>query len=218
MEIFFDLFGSAISCVLYGGFIAIIITVGLYIVLSSINKESTHSYLFFLSLGLLFVVLFINMSIMTGAIKVKNMANKSLTTIEQFHHVINSTNLNELGRSITDGNYIDVIQQLGHASGNLDINNVQELKKQLENNWSLLRLYFSSSDMSPSMLLLSPTRTIERFNSRMNSVILSNVLWSMAFLMLTIIVAIYNVKKTGKPTSSKSTYSSHRMNRYDEEF
>lgn len=194
------------------------LTVGTYVILSTINKGAIRSYPFFFSLGLLFVVLFFNMSIMMGAIKVKSVANSSLTIIEQLHNVINPNNMNDLGRSITNGDYMDVIQQLGHASDNLDINNIQELKNQLVNNWSLLKLYFSSYGMSPTMLVISPTKTIERFNSKMNTIILSNVLWSLSFLVFTIIVAMYKMKKPEKASTSRPKYSSHRNTRYDDDF
>ena len=97
MGIFFDLFVNSISCVFYGFIITIAIIAGVCLLISSLKRGALGSIPFLLSIVLLFIVLFINMSIMVGAIKIKKVANNALTVIEQFQDVILNTNLNDLG-------------------------------------------------------------------------------------------------------------------------
>lgn len=159
---------------------------------------------------------------MVGAIKIKKVANNTLTIIEQLQDVIHSTNLNDLSESVTNGDYMGVAQQVEHVSDIIDVHKIQELKNQLGDNWDLLRLYFESYDMSPAMLFLSPTRTIARFNSKMDGIILRNVLWSIAFIILSITLgllhnntkAIRTQRQSYANTSNRVTNNNLNRNRY----
>ena len=211
MGIFFDLFVNSISCVFYGFIITIAIIVGVCLLISSLKRGVLGSISFLLSIALLFIVLFINMSIMVGAIKIKKVANNALTVIEQFQDVIRNTNLNDLGESVTNGDYMGAVQQVEQASDIIDIHKIQELKNQLGDNWDLLRLYFESYDMNSAMLFLSPAKTIARFNSKMNGIILKTALWSIAFIILSITIGLlHNNARTSRPQRSSSAHTSTR--------
>lgn len=215
MGIFFKLFTNGISCVFYGLIVTISITIVLCFFISS-KKGNLRSIPFFLLIAMLFIALFVNMTVIAGAIKIKKVANNALTVIEQLQEVIASSSLNEIGEGVTNGNYKDLVKQVERVSGHVDVYKLQELKKQLGGSWDLLRLYFESSDMSPAMLLLSPTRTITRFNSKMNGIILRRILWSVLFIAV-VIVAIRSTSISGRPSKTGVQYSSKRTtSSYDE--
>lgn len=209
MGIFFKLFTNGISCIFYGLILAITITIVLCFFISS-KKGNLRSIPFFLSIAMLFIALFVNMTVMVGAIKIKKVANNALTVIEQLQEVIASSSLNEIGESVTNSDYRDLVKQIGRVSDHVDVYKLQELKNQLGGSWDLLRLYFESSDMSPAMLFFSPTRTITRFNSKMNSIILKKILWSVLFTIVVVIVAIHSTSTFGGQAKTKSQHSSSR--------
>lgn len=218
---FFDLFINGLSCVFYGFIITIaVLVLILYFIRRKVKNGLLRSVPVLISTIVLFIVLFTNMSIMIGTIKMKGIANNTLAIIEQFQSVANTTDFNNFGESIKNGDYNGVIQQVGKSSGILDFQKLQELKNQLGDNWDLFKLYFDSSDMSTTMLFLSPVKTIERFNSKMNSIIWSNILWSLAFIILTIIVGMNNAKNFNKHQHSRSKYTTtiYRNHNRDDDF
>lgn len=190
----------------------------IYVLLGSfLNRGAVHNLPFFISFILLFVILLVNMSIMVGAIKIKSVANDTLTTIEQINNLNQSVDISELGNSISNGNILEIIQQIGKYTDDVDMSQVQELKVNLRNNWDLLNTYFEHNDVSTVALFLSPKRTIEKFNSKMNSIIIKNIVWSTLFIILTIVIALYNFKIAGKQSRKRTQYNyRHTLN--DEDF
>lgn len=215
MSTFFDLIANGISCIGYGLLISIVIIAILCVILSSIKKDTLKSIPFVISLAVLFVVLLINMSIMVGAIKIKGIANQSIDAIDQFTEAL-SNNINDAGRLIQNGDYIGAAQQVGEASDEVDFNNLLDLKNQLGDNWDLLKQYFDSSDMSVTMLFLSPTKTIKKFNGKMNRVIVGNILWSLLFIGIAAFISLRNFGGADKYKKKKSVYISPYSRQQDD--
>ncbi len=217
MSIFFSLFVDGISCIFYGVLIAIAVAFGIYLAVVSIKNTKPQSIPFFASLALTFVVVLVNMSIMTGAIKIKGIAGDTLTAIQQIQETVANTNFNGVGNSISNGNYSEALQQMS-GSASIDFNNLQNLKKDLGGNWDLLKLYFDANDMSTTMLFLSPVSTIDSFNRKMNSVIIGNILWSVAFIGLSIFLGCKGAGASRSQARSKGRYQAASSRRYDDDF
>ena len=139
---------------------------------------------------------------MVGAIRIKGIANRSIDAIEQLSNVVSFSNLQDLGELFSNGNYAEITQRVDNG---LDINNLQELQTQLTDNWELLRQYFESANMSTTMLFLSPTKSIERFNSKMNDIILTNILWSLVFFIISLSVGILFSHKSTTTSTIRRT-------------
>lgn len=144
---------------------------------------------------------------MVGAIKIKGIVNQSIDAIDQFTEAL-SNNINDAGRLIQNGDYIGAAQQVGEASDEVDFNNLLDLKNQLGDNWDLLKQYFDSSDMSVTMLFLSPTKTIKKFNGKMNRVIVGNILWSLLFIGIAASIGLKGFGGADKYKKKKSVYIS----------
>lgn len=217
MSTFIGLFANDISCIAYGLLISLAIVAIVSLVLYIKKKDSLVTIPSIICITILFIVLLSNMSVMVGAIKVKGIANRSIDAIEQFDNVINPTNLNNIGELILDGDYMEAVQQVSQASEEVDINNLLEIKNQLGDNWDLLKHYLDAADINVSMLFLSPTQTIEKFDSKMNYTIIGNILWSALFIGITFFVGIKGTNKSKQYQRKRSTYSS-RINHHNDDF
>lgn len=213
---FIKLISNGASCIGYGLLISIVIIAILCVILSYIKKNSLKSFPFVISLAVVFVVLLINMSVMIGAIKIKNIVNQSIDAIDQFAEVLSETNINDVARLIQDGDCIGAAQQIGQTSNEVDFNNLIDLKNQLGDNWDLVKQYFDTSDMSVAILFLSPTKTIKKFNSKMNSIIIRNILWSLLFLGIAVLVGLRDFGGTKKYHKNKSEYTSPNRRQQDD--
>lgn len=199
----------------YGFLITIAIIAVLWFIISSIKKGSFITVPFIISTFALFIVLFINISVMIGAIKMKGLANSSLNTIEQFTGVISSLSANDMDQLSRNGDYLDALRQIGQDSGLVDPIYLQELQNQLGDNWDLLNHYFGKSGETVNALFSAPKKTIERFNSKMNGIIIGNILWSLSFLVITIFIGMYKSTNSNRYSQRKSAYTS-RYSRQDD--
>lgn len=182
MGVFFSLFSGAFGCVFYGLIIALFIIVSLYFVLSLLSKGIVRTIPFWISMGVLFVLLFINMSVMVGAFKVK---------------------------SATGAMEIWLNQQLHTVSGIADIDTSQKVGEMLDDQFPILSHYIDLFDFSGHTFQELPTVMADTIRSEMNSQILKNVLWSLGFIIAATLVSMYFDK--GENYNGRSPRTRHRL-------
>lgn len=164
MNIFFSLFSGALSCVFYGLIITLFIVASLYFLLSTASKGIVRSIAFWISMGVLSLLLLVNMSVMVGAFKVK---------------------------STTGAMELWLNQRLHEVSGIADIESSQEIGEMLDENFPMLNHYLNLFDFSGTSFRELPTVMADCIRSEMNSQIWSNVLWSLGFIIAAVLISLY---------------------------
>lgn len=189
MGIFFSLFSEAFSCVGYGLLIAAFLVATLYFLLSTASKGIVRSIPFWISMVVLFFAAWINMSVMVGAIKV----NSATTAMEMW--------LN---------------QYLYNLEGIADIRSSQEIGDLLNKEFPILGSYVNLFDFSGYSLRELPSAIAEAVREEMGSQIWSNILWTLAFIVATVIISLYfdrgdvehaGGRRRGVPLSRKNNHN-----------
>ena len=164
MGIFFSLFSEAFSCVGYGFLISAFLVATLYFILSTASKGIVRSIYFWISMVILFFAAWINMSVMVGAIKV----NSATTAMEMW-----------------------LSQYLYNLEGIADIKSSQEIGDLLNENFPILGSYVNLFDFSGYSLRELPLAIAEAIRDEMGDQIMSNILWTLAFLVAVVMISLY---------------------------
>ena len=184
MDIFFKLFQTDFSCIIYGAIIALVLTALLWFALAKLKSGSTRPVVFKIFLVALFLGLSVTMSVMFGAIKSRNIGEKVLLNLDKTTEVFSLSNMAEVGLMAVEGNILGIMDKVWKTSSEIDVDGITEVKNDIQNNWNLIKLYFDKSEISTSAFILSPRNSIERFCDKMGSIIWVCVIWTLLLIVL----------------------------------
>lgn len=186
MDLFFSIVFESLSCIFYGMIITAFIMTTLFFLLKNLSSGVYRSVAFYITGIILTFLLTMNTTILIGAIRIKNE---------------------------TEAMRLWLKQQLYGAEGFADLRTSQQIGTDLTEQFPLLKCFFNLFDMSGNTMNDLPQIFYETINSEVNHIILNKSLWSLAFIVAAILVALYFTKETtGSETRSRKrpNRSNHR--------
>lgn len=164
MGIFFSLFFESITCLFYGIVIAVFIMATLYFILKTLSRGIVRSIPFFLTGVILSIFLVVNMSVVVGAISIKQQ---------------------------TGSMKLWLTQQLENVEGIADVQSSQAVGDILNEEFPLLGCFLNLFDMSGYPMNELPQVFYDVINKEMNGIICSKLLWSLAIIIAAVLIALY---------------------------
>lgn len=173
MGIFISLFFESASCLFYGIIITAFIMSTLYFLLKASSDGIVRSIPFYIAGVVLSIILVVNMSLVVGAVTVKQQ---------------------------TGSMQLWLTQQLENVEGVADVQSSQAVGNILNEEFPLLGCFLNLFDMSGYQIRELPQVFYDVINKEMNGVIFSKILWSLGAMIAAILVALYF--EEGKKTST----------------
>lgn len=176
MGIFFSILSEGITCLFYGIIITAFIMATLYFILSTLSKGAVRSIPFFVTGPILALLLMVNMTLLVGAFTVKNE---------------------------TESMRLWLTQRLNGIHGTADLQSSQQVGDILNEQFPLSGCFLNLFDMSGHPIEELPQVFYEVINDEMNSMIWSRLLWSLGFIIVAMLVALYFDKGEGNRNNGK---------------
>lgn len=168
MGLFFSLFFESLSCFFYGAVCTAFIMATLFFLLKNLSNGVYRSISFYITGVILAILLTVNMTIIIGAVSVKNQ---------------------------TESMRLWLTQQMDGVEGFADLQSSQLVGEELNENFPLLECFFNLYDMSGNTMEDLPQAFYETINSEANKIILNKSLWSVGFIIAAVLVALYFTKE-----------------------
>ncbi|MCF2594417.1 hypothetical protein I6E11_11595 [Bacteroides caecigallinarum] len=177
MAVFFSIMSEGVLCLFYGMIITAFIMATLYFILSSLSNGAVRSVAFFVTGPVLALLLVVNMTLLVGAITVKGE---------------------------TESMRLWLMQRLDGVHGIADIQCSQQVGDMLNEHFPLSGCFLNLFDMSGHRMEELPQVFYEVINDEMNKMIWSSSLWSLAFIVAAMLVALYFDKGENNPGKGKN--------------
>lgn len=185
MMIFLNLISEGVSCLFYGLLITAFIMATLYFVLKTLSQGAVRSVAFFITGPVLGLLLVANMTVMVGAITVKNQ---------------------------TDSMRLWLSQQLDGIQGVADMQNSQQVGHLLNEEFPLSGCFLNLFDFSGHAMSELPQVFYEVINEEMTDTIWSSILCSLGIIVAAVLIALYFDKGQGNGRKPKKVTAAPRRN------
>lgn len=192
MSIFFNLFSTGFSSLLYGLLITAFLMCVLFFILKMVSKGIVRSLAFYITGPFLFVILWINTTVFCGAWQIKN--------------IVRSMEL-------------WLTQQLDGLNGTVDLKQSQEIGEELVDKFPVLGSFFGFFDFSGYSYAQLPSAMAGAINSELNSYMWSSFFWILGALFCASIIVMIFDKGKGRYSvegNSRRGVRSSRRERYSE--
>ena len=170
MATFLSLLGTGVSCIFYGIIATAVIMIFLYVLLKCIGRGIVRTIPFYLTGFVLFILVWIQMSLMIGAMEVEDKVDAVEVRIEQI---------------------------MENFYGTLSATDSQLLLDRLNEEFPLMSLYVDTANFSGNNALTIASSMKEALEDYLDSYIWHRVFWSVGIIFIACFIAICFDKGNG---------------------